>query len=256
MMVKRIALSVAAFLLLVTVSTALAAEAEQYVCGLSDGYPPYQFRNARGESTGFDADVLRLVFQKIKKKLVFRQTNWDDVVGLLAFTDKLDCVAGMEINDTRKEFFGFTSPYYYRKIVIFVLSDNADISTLEDLAGQKITGDRHSSIEALMEKKGLRNKIRIKSTQSKEESMRLMKTGEFVAMIAPKAVGFYLAEQFNVNVRILVETDQGSPVGIAVKKGNTQLLKLLETALQELVLAGEIDNMYQAWGYGSKPSGG
>lgn len=225
----------------------MASEKNHYVCGLANGYPPYQFKNNKNQTTGFDADVLRLVFKKMNKHLMFRQMDWNDVLGLLKYSYELDCVGGMEINEYRKRHFEFTSPYYHRKIAVFVREDNHSMRKIEDLAGKRITGDRHSYVEKLLIKKGLQKQIRIQQTKSKEEAMMMLKEGTSVAMIAPKAVGLYLAKQMKVAVRCLDIYDPGSPVGIAVKKGNSDLLVLLEAALQELMKEGVVENLYNEW---------
>lgn len=54
---------------------------QKYICGISDGYPPYQFKNNKQVVDGFDADVLRLIFSKTHQKLSFHQMNWNNVVG-------------------------------------------------------------------------------------------------------------------------------------------------------------------------------
>jgi len=89
--------------------------------------------------------------------------------------------------------------------------------------------------------------IRLRQTDSKEESMNLLKSGEVTAVIAPKEVGLYLAKKLNVNVSIIEELKQGSPVGIAVKKGNTQTLNILNKALKQLIQNGDIDKLYRQW---------
>ena len=152
-------------------NTSYSVNKKAIIAGLSDGYPPYQFKNQKQETTGFDADVLRLIFLQTGNELVFKQGIWDDIVASLIFTDKLDCIGGMEINEARKKYFDFTSPYYHRQIAIFILAENNNIKKLADLIGKRITGDRHSSLETLLAKKGIRDKIRIKGAKSKEESI-------------------------------------------------------------------------------------
>lgn len=246
-MVKKMTFSIMLVLLVVFVNASFAAEKQSYVCGVAEGYPPYQFKNEQGQPIGFDIDVLKLVFQQARKDLVIEQMTWDDVMGSLMFAETLDCSGGMEINEERKQYFDFTSPYSTRQIVIFLRADNTTITKVEDLINQPITGDKQSAVESYLEKKGIKSQIRIKATESKEESMRLLKEGFFVAMIAPKEVGFYLAKQLDVNVKILDEVVQESSVGIAVKKGNTELSNLLESALQELIKDGKIQQIHQEW---------
>lgn len=242
---KRKTLLIILVAFVIFASASVAAEKQSYVCGVAEGYPPYQFKNEQGEPIGFDVDVLRLVFQQAKKDLVIEQMKWDDVMGSLMFTEALDCSGGTERNEEREKYFDFTSPYSTRQIVIFIRADNTTITTVEDLINQPVTGDKQSAVELYLQKKGLKNQIRIKATESKEESMRLLKEGFFVAMIAPKEVGLYLAKELDVNVKILEEVVQESSVGIAVKKGNAELLNLLEPALQELMKEGKIQQLYQ-----------
>ena len=246
-MLKKIFLLIIAALSFTAMNSCHATVKESYVSGISSGFPPYQFQNNKNETTGFDAEVIRLLFQKMEKELTFQQMKWADVIGTLMFTNKLDCVTGMEINDARKKHFDFTSPYYFRKAALFIRSENNSIKRLEDLVGKTIAGDKDSYLETLLEKKGIRKDIRIKQTRSKEESMRLLKTGEFSAMIAPKWVGLYLAKQLHVDVKIVAEAEQGTPVAIAVKKGNLQLLNMLEKQLQTLIKEGEIRKLQQDW---------
>ncbi|OHD11249.1 MAG: hypothetical protein A2086_01365 [Spirochaetes bacterium GWD1_27_9] len=234
------------FLLFVSLNI-FSLEKDTYLCGLATGYPPYQYVNEKGETSGIDADVVRLIFDKLKKKVVFQQQSWDDVVAILRFSDKIDCIGGMEVSDVRKEHFDFTISYYERNIALFILETNTSIKEVKDLAGLVITGDRQSFVERKLEAEGLKDKIRIKQTQSKEDSFKLLKTGEVVGVIAPKAVGLYLAKKMGIKVRFLQDPDPGSPVAIAVKKGNTELLNKINKALQELIKEGKIESLKKKW---------
>lgn len=48
-----------------------------------------------------------------------------------------------------------------------------------------------------------------------------------------------------LSVRVLDDYDPGSPVAIVAKKKNTELLKILDKALQELIAEGEIDGLFK-----------
>lgn len=228
-----------------TASYSFAFRSNQYKCGIAEGFPPYQFKNEAEKAAGFDVESIKLIFQEAKKHVHFCQMNWGDIVGNLAFTNELDCAGGMEICDVRKRYFDFTAPYYNRKTAVFIRADNFRVDKLEDLVGKQIAGDKHSLIEALLEKKGIKSSIRIRQTERKEESMQLLKNGDVTAVIVPKAVGFYLAKQLDFKIRSLEEAEISSPVAIAVKKGNSQLLTILDTAVQKLVDEGKIDKLYQ-----------
>lgn len=219
--------------------------ADELVCGIATGFPPYQFQKA-GAVTGFDADVARLVLDRLEEGGGFYQDRWDNVVGKLRF-GRIDLITGMEISGVRKRFFEFSRVYYHRYTVIFVRADNSSVESVEDLYKKVITGDRHSYLESHWEKLGIKGKIRIRQMASKERSMELLFEGKTQAAIMPKAVGLYLAEQMGFKVKILEGIDPGSPVAMAVKKGNRQLLERIDWVLKELMEKGEIDKLYARW---------
>lgn len=231
--------------LLLSLSSALAGDGA-VVCGVADGYPPYQYLDGDGTPQGVDVLVARLVFERMGRKLTIRADAWDDVVASLRL-GRLDCVAGMEINDRREVFFDFTTPYYERKVVVFLRADEAGVESVTDLKYQVVAGDRDSFVERSLREQGLHRQIRLVQTRSKEHSFEMLKAGTVVAAIAPLEVGLNLARQVGLDVRILDLGDTGSPVGFAVQKGDTDLLSEVDAALRELIAEGRIREILAPW---------
>jgi polar amino acid transport system substrate-binding protein len=225
---------------------AVSAQEPTVSCGMARGYPPYQFLDDMGEPAGLDADVARLLFARIGVEGQLVPGAWDDIVANLRL-GRLDCVCGMEINRERMNFFAFTSPYYSRKVVIFVRTEETGIVSVDDLVGKAVAGDRHSFVEQYLKDRGLLGVIRIIKTKSKEQSMRMLKEGRVVAVIAPQAVGRLLAGREEMPVRVIDVGDPGSPVGFAVEKSNTALLKKLEKALEETKRDGSLQRVLARW---------
>lgn len=241
--IRLISINLILFFILLTFSN--TAFPKELVCGIATGFPPYQFQKD-GQVTGFDADVIRLIFSRLSDKFIFFQNQWDNVVNELRY-GKIDFITGMEINETRNKLFDFTTDYYHRYDVVFIREDNKEIKKIEDLLNKIITGDRHSFVETYWKEKGIKDKIRIMQTESKEKSMQLLHSGKTNAAIMPKAVGLYLAKQIVFKVKILEDHDPGSPVAIAVKKGNHVLLAKIDKILQDLIEEGEIEKLYNKW---------
>ncbi|MCG8685030.1 MAG: transporter substrate-binding domain-containing protein [Desulfobacterales bacterium] len=239
---KILALLMICLFLLLFSST---SQARELVCGIAKGFPPYQF-SIKGKPAGFDAEVVRLISQKLNREITFIQEDWDHVVNLLRF-GSIDFIAGMEINDLRMQLFDFTRAYYHRYDVVFIREDDKRIKTVEDLYNEIITGDRHSFVELDWEKKGIKNKIRIMQTGTKQESMTLLGSGTTRAAIMPKAVGIFLANQMDLRVKILINSDPGSRVGLAVAKGNQKLLSLIDQVLVQLIHSKQVDRLYNKW---------
>ncbi|NDV19194.1 transporter substrate-binding domain-containing protein [Pseudodesulfovibrio sp. JC047] len=216
------------------------------ICGVAKGFPPYQYQSMHDEATGLDVDVMRALANHLHKPVLFQQATWNEVMTQLRL-NKTDCIAGIEINAKRLTYFDFTTPYYMRKVVVFVREDNTEIHTIHDLRWQVVAGDRDSFVEAYFNDIGLRSQIRLYQTESKDKSVQMLKKGTVVAMIAPLEVGLHLAKRYAIKVRIIENSDPGSPVAIAVKKGNSKLLHRIEAALQILRESGELDAIITKW---------
>lgn len=219
--------------------------AQTLVCGLATGFPPYQFQE-QDRPAGFDVEVIRLIAKRTGLDIQLRQDKWDDVINFLRF-GKIDCVIGMEINPLRTRYFDFTVDYYKRHDVVFVRADNPNVNRVEDLFSRVISGDRHSFVETYWRGLGIIQKMRVMQPESKEKAMQLLFDGRTEAAIMPRGVGVYLAKKLNLKVRILDSPDPGSPVAIAVKKGNVALQAMLNHGLQSLIKDGEIDRLYRQW---------
>lgn len=219
--------------------------ADKLTCGLANA--PYQFVDARGEVTGIDADILRAVAKEAGLDLELKAMPWDDAVGMLRMR-KLDCVGGMEMSAERKNIFTFTQPLYQRNVALFLERSNKSINKVTDLVGKKVTGDRQSFVETELKAQGLLGKVRIIATTSKEESIRMLKAKQVDAVIAPKAVGLYLAKENHMQVKLLEDSDPGSPVGIATPKESAKYAAALSAGVEKIKNDGALKKIFAKYG--------
>jgi ABC-type amino acid transport substrate-binding protein len=209
---------------------------ETLVCGVAQGFPPYQFQTSDGIPLGIDVEVARLVFSRLGVPYRIDQANWDDLyLALIHQTGRVRVLAGAEVNEERKKYLAFSHPYYARSTGIFVLS-KSPFNSLADLQEKKITGDRASFIESYVRK----GNIRLVTTPTKEESFQLLAKGKVDAVIAPIEVGRWIAKRSGLTVRILPERDKGFPVAFAVSKTDKALAAKISTVVDELIQTGKI----------------
>ncbi|WP_415898477.1 transporter substrate-binding domain-containing protein [Neptuniibacter sp. QD48_11] len=237
--------SILALLFLLMPLSGLANEDDPILCGMAIGYPPFQYLE-QNKYSGIDVDVIKLIAKRGNLNLSIKHGHWDDIVSLLRFSE-LDCVIGMEINELRLKYFDFSYPYYNRYTAIFVKADRTDLTEVNDLYGQIISGDRHSLIENNWTNQRVRDSFRIMQTDSKRESMNLLNKDLIAAAIMPRSVGYYLAKDIGIRVKIIELSEQGAPVGISVKKGNSELLNALNRNLHQLIKEGEIDKLFSTY---------
>lgn len=221
------------------------AEAQTLVCGIAAGYPPYQFQR-QGQPAGMDAEVAMAVARRLGMDLEFLQGEWDHVLNQLRFGN-IDFIAGMEINGVRRQLFDFSPVYYHRRDALFVRENDIQIRQVKDLYNQIITGDRHSFLERRWQELGIKSKIRIMHVPTKKRAMELLASERTRAAIMPGAVGKFLAGQMELPVRILTQSEAGSPVALAVKRGNAPLMEKLSRALVELMDSGALGQISSRW---------
>jgi ABC-type amino acid transport substrate-binding protein len=122
-------------------------------CGVATGFPPYQYVNDKGEITGIDVEIAKLVFKTAGIKVVFIAGEWDFFISSLAHnTDTIDMLVGAEFNERRAQFMDFSLPLHLRRTTLFVLKDS-NYNNIENLYGKIVAGDQDSMYEKNLQKK-------------------------------------------------------------------------------------------------------
>ncbi len=219
-------------------SCSYVAAKPAYVCGMAEGFSPYQF-SENGEPRGLDYAAFQIMAAAMDVPIKVWVGDWDNIVAKLRF-GKLDCAIGMEWDQTRGKYFDFTTPFYQRRSAVFVLADNTHIQSVMDLDKQAVVGDRHSYFDRYLKDHHIN--VRSKQTESKEESILLLKQQQYQAMIAPLQVGKYLSAKHQIPLRVLSLSPAGTPVSMVVQKGNRALLQKMEAALNKV--KEDIDIIY------------
>lgn len=238
--------------LLLSSSLLYGQDKKIFNCGVATGFPPYQYVDKNGRPAGLDIEVAELVFKTAGLKVQFIQDNWENLLFNLIHKQKsVDMLCGAEVSPERQKRLAFSTPYFKRRTVMFVLK-NGPIKNLSDLFGQIVAGDLHSSFEKILGSRAA--KIRITKTSSKEESFQRLKDKSVMAVIAPLEVGMFLAQKLNISVQIFDEHDPGTEVSIAIKKGDYETLSLLNSAILKLIENGEIKKIIKKHQVRAKPS--
>lgn len=219
----------------------IAYSGEEIKCGVASGFPPYQYTNDKGEVTGIDVEIAKLVFKTAGIKAVFISGEWDFFISNLVHnTGAIDMLVGAEFNERRSQFMDFSTPLHLRRTNLFVLKDSS-YSTIESLYGKVVAGDQDSMFEKNLADK--KNNIRIITTTSKEDSFNKLKEQLIVGAIAPELVASYFSKKMNIKIKAIGPADQGANVSMTVKKGNKVLLDKINAAIKELKKTKKIEQI-------------
>jgi hypothetical protein len=107
--------------------------------GMEGTYPPFNYKNDKGELDGFDVDIAKALAAKLAVRPEFTTTEWSGILaGLQA--GKYDVIVNqVAATDKRRETFDFSEPYVisYPQLIIRT-NETRKLDTPADLKGKKI----------------------------------------------------------------------------------------------------------------------
>jgi arginine/lysine/histidine transporter system substrate-binding protein len=216
------------------------------VMGTNAEFPPFETRGgANGsEVVGFDVEVAKAIAAKVGLPLKIEDMKFDSLLPALS-AGKVDMVlAGMTITPERAQNVDFSSPYYKATQVVLVLAGNLIPQTKDDLKGEKIavqlgtTGDG-----AAAEITGQENVRQFTSAMDAVVELMNSKVAAVIIDEQP-AINFQKKNPELILVRLAFDDEF---YGVAVKKGNAELLAKVNEALAEIAADGRYDQAVDQW---------
>ena len=230
------------------------APAKVYVVGTDAAYAPFESQNEKGEIVGFDIDVVKAVAVKAGIEVKFVNTPWEGIFNTLTQGDRDLLVSAITITDERKQTMDFSAPYFDAKQLIAV-KENSKIKTLADLKKLKVGVQTGTTGDEVVTKLIGKNSANIKRFESTPLALKELEAGGVDAVVADNGVVIhYVANNTGAKFRTVDDTSfTPEQYGIAVKKGNAELLDKINTALAAIKADGSYDKIYASY-FGAAPA--
>lgn len=216
-------------------------------------FAPFEFQgeqDGQEQYQGFDMDLIRAIGKEMGMKVEIQNSSFDGLIPSLE-TNKVDAViSGMSINPEREAKVSFSDPYYTSGLTIIVNKDNNTIHGLKDLEGKRIAVQigTTGATEAAKIKDAKLSVLDVSSNTFLE-----LKAGNVDAVINDRPVNdYYIATTKDDTVKQVGPVLSSEQYGIAMKKGNTELVKKVNEALKKLHENGEYNKIYEKW-FGKTP---
>jgi polar amino acid transport system substrate-binding protein len=247
-MFKRIALVFAILLIaLVVIGGCKKEEKKSYVFASDVAWAPMEFVDANGDVVGFDIDLMAALAEEAGFEYEIRNTAWDGIFAGLANGAYDGIISSVTITDERKDAMDFTDPYINAGQVLIVQKSTTDVTTLKDMVGMKVgvqngtTGD--FAVEAVA---GIDRRAYDEIGFAVEDLMNGNVDG--VVCDSPVAADYVLQnESYKDALKIVGEPFTEEYYGIAVQKGDTELLNKLNAALKKVIASGKRDELIDKW---------
>ena len=213
--------------------------------GMEGTYPPFTYKDDKGNLTGFDVDIAKAVAAKLGYKTQFVLTEFSGILaGLQA--NKYDVIVNqIGITAERQKSIAFSNPYAYSspQIIVKKTGDFAP-KTLADLKGKRVGVGLGSNFEQQLTKEG---GINVVTYPGAPEYLADLAAGRLDAAYNDRLLVGYLIKSQNLPVRGAGVIGQPEAVGIALKKTNTGLKSAIDKALLQLKADGTYAKISRQW---------
>jgi polar amino acid transport system substrate-binding protein len=212
--------------------------------GTEATFPPFEMRDEKGEYVGYDIDMVRAIARKAGFDVQFKDMGFDALIPALQ-AGQLDIIAsGLSITDERRKAVDFSEPYMNAGIALAVRAGEQAIKSVDDLKGKAAAVQQGSTGAQATEKlreQGIISDIKYYPTVPLA-MMELTKGGADVVISDRPTTEAYIAAQGSP-VKLLATDLQSDSYGLAVRKGNAELLQKVNNALGELKAEGYFEQL-------------
>jgi polar amino acid transport system substrate-binding protein len=248
-LMRKYVFAALAVLLLSASALFAAAEADSntIVFATDATWPPMEFIDEKGDLVGFDIDLMNAMAEAGGFEVEIRNTAWDGIFAGLK-NGAYDAVcSSVTITDERKVEMDFTDPYINAGQILIVKNELQGVSSLADMTGKRVgvqngtTGDF-----ALDSFPGVIRRAYDEVGFAVEDLMNGNVDG--VVCDSPVASDYVLLnDAYAGALKIVGEPFTEEFYGIAVKKGNAELLATLNNSLNAVREAGILDELVTKW---------
>ena len=229
---KKIMLLVMSILLL----TGCKRDDNKLILATEAGFAPYEYYQD-GEIVGVDIDIAREIALSLGKELVIKDVSFDFIINEIKSGKSDIGAAGMSITKERLEEVDFSVEYAVSNQVVIVPMDSR-ITSIDQISNQRIAVQLGTVADSYVnENYKDATVIRQKKYLSMVEDLKAGKVDLIIMDLLPASE----IVKSNDGLKILDEYLFTDKYGMAIKKGNKELLDKVNDVLTRLMSEGKIE---------------
>jgi polar amino acid transport system substrate-binding protein len=232
-----------------------AAPAKVYVVGTDAAYAPFEYQNEKGEIVGFSVDLLTAVAEKGGFQIKFVNTPWEGIFNALGQGDRDLLISSITITDERKQTMDFSDPYF-DAVQLIAVKEASKVTKFDDLKKLKVGVQTGTTGDEVVTKLQGKTSANIKRFESTPLALKELEAGGVDAVVADNGVVIhYVANNPAVKFKTVADTKSFAPeqYGVAVKKGNAELLAMVNKGVAAMKADGTYAAIYKKT-FGTEPA--
>jgi ABC transporter arginine-binding protein len=221
-----------------------STQAKDLTFAMEPSYPPFETTNEKGEIIGFDVDIANAICKEIQANCSFKSLSFDGLVQAVKQKRIDGVISAMDITEARSKQVLFSDAYYDSSASFIALKGKADLNTAKNVGVQNgTTFQQYVVAEA--------KQYAPKAYNSIQDSILDLKNGRIDLIFGDTAV---LADMLSketdltfVGEKVTNQKYFGNGLGIAINKGNKDLVDELNKGLATIKANGEYQKIYDKW---------
>lgn len=212
---------------------------------------PFTFLDTKTNSVeGVMVDIMKAVSDKAGFEVQIEPMPFASLIGSLT-SNRVDLIsAAMFITPAREKVVDFSSPIYsYGEGVVVPVSDTTAYTSFAEMKGKRVGAQVGTAFVEPLQKSGLFTEVKLYETTA--DLMRDANAGRIDVGVLDYPIAAYAINQKHFPSLRLVTTYKATMpnnIGIAGRKGDTELMGKINTALAALKADGSIDAILKKWG--------
>lgn len=200
------------------------------------GFAPFEYYE-NGEVVGVDVEIAKEIAKELGKELVIKDVAFDSIINEVK-TGKADIgAAGISYSEERSKQVDFSNDYFTSNLII-IIKNSSNENEYSNLSNKKIAVQLGSTADTYITKKYKdANIVRQKKYLTTIEDLRNDKV-DCVVMDELPAKSIL---QNNKDLKIINNIISSENYGMIVKKGNKELLNIVNKVIDRLINEGKID---------------
>ncbi|ALS26374.1 glutamine ABC transporter substrate-binding protein [Paenibacillus sp. 32O-W] len=205
-----------------------------------------------GEVEGFDVDIAKAIAKKLtgdEANVELKEVTSKTRIPMLNNGEIDMIIATMTITEERKKEVDFSDVYFNAGQSLLVKKGSPIRSIADVTKDTQVLGVKGAtSIKNIEDRvEGLR----VKQYENYQEAFTALRAGQGEVLTTDNAILYGMAQQ-DSNYEVVGDIFTDEPYGIAIKKGEAELVQAVNDILSELKSNGEYDAIYEKW-IGEKP---
>ena len=208
-------------------------------------FPPYEMTDDNGGFEGIDVEIATAIADKLGLELVVDDMDFSSVINAVQGGKADIAMAGLTVNEERKQNVDFTASYA-TGVQVVIVPEDSDIATVDDLSNDKMIGTQEATTGYIYcsdtPENGGYGEDHVVAYTNGATAIQALLGGKVDAVVIDNepAKAFVAA---NPTLKILDTEYVTEEYAIGISKENNALLDAVNGALEELIADGTVQSI-------------